>query len=128
MDIEISGDELMFFERHTDILPIYVRLRQQLLAAHPEVRIKVSKTQISFINRHIYAMASLPARRFKGWPERYLLVSFGLLDKLDSQRIAAASNPYPNRWTHHVPVTDPSGIDAQLLGWLEEAYAVSLAK
>jgi len=47
---------------------------------------------------------------------------------VDSPRIAAKTEPYPNRWTHHVVIWDASEIDAELLGWLAEARAFSDAK
>ena len=39
------------------------------------------------------------------------------------EQIAAAAEPYPNRWTHHVPVATPAELDGELLDWLEQAYA-----
>ncbi|MEG0756553.1 MAG: DUF5655 domain-containing protein [Oscillospiraceae bacterium] len=63
-------------------------------------------------------MVSLPRRKTEGG----IVVSFGLSYRLDSPRIAVATEPYPNRWTHHVPVTDAAQLDEELLGWLREAY------
>lgn len=73
-------------------------------------------------------MASLPFRRAKGWPECCLIVSFGLCCRLDSPRIVQAVEPYPNRWTHHVLVTQCAEVDAELLAWLDEAYRFAMAK
>lgn len=39
--------------------------------------------------------------------------------------IDAASEPYPNRWTHHVLVSDRNEIDDELMGWIKEAAAFS---
>ena len=39
-----------------------------------------------------------------------------------SPRIAVAVEPYPNRWTHHVVVSQPEEIDGKLLDWLSQAY------
>lgn len=49
------------------------------------------------------------------------MVTFGLEHRADSPRIAVATEPYPNRWTHHLLLTDPAEIDRQLLDWLQEA-------
>lgn len=124
----MTTDELMFWNKKPQLLPIYEALRDRLTRAYPDMQIKVSKTQISFRNRHIFAMASLPVRRLKGWTGDYLLVSFGLPQHRQSPRIAQAVEPYPNRWTHHVPVKCAEEIDAELMGWLEEAYRFSAVK
>lgn len=82
--MQLQSDELLFFNAMPQMLPIYEVLKEKLIAAYPDVTIKVSKTQISFSNRRIFAMASLPWKRRKGWPEEYLLVSFGLSYKKES--------------------------------------------
>ena len=75
---ELSGDELIFFDKMPSMLPVYTRLRQAVLERCPGTSIKVSRSQISFRSKYIYAMASLPVRRRKDWPEICLMVSFGL--------------------------------------------------
>lgn len=124
----MTTDETMFFNAMPQMLPLYEALLQKLQAAHPNMERKVGKTQISLRNRHVFAMASLPWRRVKGWPKEYLLVSFGLSYRKESPRIAAATEPYPNRWTHHVLLQHAHEVDAELLAWLEEAYQFSLVK
>ena len=113
----MTADELLFFDSKPGLVPIYDALRQAL-GRYPDLRVKVSKTQISFYNRHLFAMASLPRR--KG--EDYLLVSFGLGRREGSGRVMQAVEAYPGRWTHHVPVHSPAGVDAELLAWIEGAY------
>ena len=124
----ISGDELLFFDRMPAMLPVYEALREKLAAAFPDARVKVGRSQISFSNRHIFAMASLPIRRRKGWPEQCLVVSFGLESRLDSPRVAVAVEPYPRRWTHHVLVERPDQLDEELLGWIGRAWLFALEK
>ena len=97
-------DVLAFFEGKPAELAVYRGLFRLLDGAFPEGWVKVQKTQISFYDRHLYAAASLLLRRRKGWPEHCLLVTFGLSHRVESPRIAAAAEPYPNRWTHHVTV------------------------
>ena len=58
----------------------------------------------------------------------YLIVSFGLDHSLASPRLIASSEPYPNRWTHHAAVFVPEDIDAELMGWIREAYDFSASK
>lgn len=124
----MSQDELLFFNQFPGLIPSYRRLKTRLEAAYPDLRLKISKTQISFYNRRMFAMVSLPWRRPKGWPAEYLLVSFGLGCRKESPRIAQAVEPYPNRWTHHVPVQQAEQIDDELLQWLDEAYQFAAGK
>ena len=115
-------DELLFFNQYPQLQPLYEALREELLCRHPDVKVRVSKTQLSFYNRHLFAMVALPLRRKKDWPKVFLQLSFGLEYRLESPRIAVAVEPYPNRWTHHVLLTSPEQLDEELFGWLEEAY------
>ena len=124
----MTTDELLFFEGWPRLLPVYAALTDALSARFPDVRAKVCKTQISLYNRRLFAAASLPVHRGAGWPREFLLVSFGLPYRLESPRIAAVSEPYPRRWTHHVCVASPEEIDAELLSWLDEAYHFAWAK
>ena len=124
----LTGDELLFFNAHPGLLPLYEALRGKILAAQPDASVRISKTQISFRSRYIFAMVSLPVRRRKGWPEEYLLFSFALGRRLDSPRVAQAVEPYPNRWTHHVLLTEPGQLDGEWMGWVEEAWRFSMTK
>lgn len=124
----MSFDEIAFFNRMPRMLPLYAALREKLERAYPDMDVQVARTQISFRNRHVFAMASLPWRKVKGWPEAYLLVSFGLPCRKESPRIAQAVEAYPNRWTHHVLVVAEDEIDDTLMSWLDEAFWFSAAK
>ena len=83
---KMTTDEIMLFDKWPNVLPLYAALREKLLSAYPETTVKAAKTQISFRNRHVFAMASPPWRRLRGAPEEYLLVSFGLSHQSDSPR------------------------------------------
>ena len=125
MDAEI----LFFFSEHMDALPLYQRLETLILEQIPDVRIKVSKTQIGFFNKRGFAFASFnPCRRAKDRPETWMTVTFGLAFRVDDPRIDVATEPYPNRWTHHVTVSRAEDVDGQLLGWIREAAAFSASK
>lgn len=115
------SDALRFFEGHSLEQSLYEALYLRMEAAFPEASVKVQKTQISFYERHLFAAVSLPLRRRKDWPKHCILVTFGLPIRVASPRIAVATEPYPNRWTHHVVVARAEEIDEELMGWLEEA-------
>ena len=124
----LTGDELLFFNAHPGLLPLYEALRGKILAAQPDASVRISKTQISFRSRYIFAMVSLPVHRRKSWPEECLLFSFGLGRRLDSPRVTQAVEPYPNRWTHHVLLPEPGQLDGEWMGWVEEAWRFSMTK
>lgn len=88
----------------------------------------MGRTQISLRNRYVFAAVSLPWRRVKGWPEEYLLVSLGLSYHKESPRVAVATEPSPNRWTHHILLTTANEVDAELLDWAEEACQFAMVK
>ena len=122
----ISGDELFFFDEKPAALPLYEAFAKRLLAEIDNVTVKVRKTQISFSNKHNFAFVSLlPVRRAKERPETWITVTFGLRYKKESPRIDVVSEPYPNRWTHHMPISSVDEIDDELMGWIKEAAAFS---
>lgn len=122
----MTADEMLFFDPMPRALPLYEALSGKLRAAFPHVTVQVQKTQITFRERYGFAFVSL--RRMKGCPEVFLILSFGLRRRLDSPRVAAAVEPYLNRWTHHVIVSDPSQLDGELMDWLRQAHDFAQTK
>ena len=124
-------DTMAFFEaqKHPEALPLYEALEGRILAEVDGVRIKVQKSQITFYNRHLFACASFArVRRKAELPPCWLVVTVGLARRLDSPRVAVATEPYPGRWTHHVVISDPAEVDDELMGWVREAAAFVAAK
>ena len=120
---------LRFFDQMPEALPLYQKFEREVLSRVEDVRIKVQKTQITYSNRHVFACVSFAkVRKAKERPPVYIVVTFGLAFKKESPRIDIATEPYPNRWTHHVLVSREEEIDGELLGWVEEAAAFSAAK
>lgn len=120
---------LRFFDQMPEALPLYQKFEREVLSRVEDVRIKVQKTQITYSNRHVFACVSFAkVRKAKERPPVYIVVTFGLAYKKESPRIDIATEPYPNRWTHHVLVSEEEQIDEELLGWVEEAAAFSAAK
>ena len=123
------SDVQFFFDGNPLELALYQTLAERMAETLPDdVSVKVQKSQISFYGRHLFAAASLPVRRRKDWPKMCLMVTVGLPYRLDSPRVAAASEPYPGRWTHHVLVTEADQIDEELMGWLREAWDFAESK
>ena len=121
------SDVLLFFDGKPLELALYEALFLRLDAEFPEASVRVQKSQISFYGRHLFAAVSLPRSR-KSFPEHSILVTLGLPYKLESPRAAVTVEPYPGRWTNHVPLWAEEQIDSELLGWLREAYLFSQSK
>lgn len=128
METEFSLEELAFFEGFPPEFAVYRKLKEAIFRELPQSSCRVQKTQISFDNRRLYACVSLPLRRKRGWPEHFLMLTLGLPNKKDSPRVAVATEPYPNRWTHHILLEREEQIDSELLCWLRGAYEFSLSK
>ncbi|MGI5877145.1 MAG: DUF5655 domain-containing protein [Christensenellales bacterium] len=124
----MDTETLLFFNRMPQALPLYQAFVARLRSEFDDFTIRVRKTQISFSNKYIFAAVSLPIRRIKGRPEIYIIVSFGLSYRVDDPRIVEATEPYPNRWTHHVVVQSEREVDGQLIEWVRRAYIFSLVK
>ena len=117
---------LQSFDAHPDAFPLYDKFEKCVMEHVPEARIKVQKTQISFYNRHMFACVSFArVRKKKDCPDSYIVVTFGLDHRAVSPRIDIATEPYPNRWTHHVLISELSEIDDELMAWVEEAACFS---
>ena len=113
---------VQFFDRPPDALQLFEKFEKCVEDFVPEVRIKVQKTQISFYNRHMFACVSFArVRKKRDCPDCYIVVTFGLKHRVESPRIDIATEPYPNRWTHHVLISEPDEIDDDLMGWIREA-------
>ena len=48
-------------------------------------------------------------------------MSLGLSYHKESTRVAVATEPYPNRWTHHILLTTHTEGDPELPDWAERA-------
>ena len=125
----MNSDTLFFFREHMEALPMYEKLVEQILAQIPEVKIKVAKTQITFANKRGFAFVSFnPCRKAAQRPKVWMTVTFGLRYRKESLRIEVATEPYPNRWTHHVMVGSTEEIDEELMDWIKEAADFSAVK
>ncbi len=128
MDATYTANILEYFSGHDTERELYEEFAGRVLEKYPDSRVKVHKTQISFYNRHLFAVAFFPYRRMKDWPQHCLLVTFGLEHRVESPRIAVATEPYPRRWTHHVVVSRPEDIDEELMGWVAQAWEFSRSR
>ena len=124
-----DSDTLLFFDDHPDALELYQAFENLLFSAFPNAGKRVQKTQITFSNQHVFACVSFAqVKRKAELPKGYMVVTLGLPAPLDSERVAVKTEPYPNRWTHHIVISRPEELDEELLSWISDAYAFAEAK
>ncbi len=122
-------DTLRFFDSHPEACPLYEGFCEKLLFRFPETKIKVQKSQISFYNRRLYACVSfLKVKKKAELPKAYFVLTLGLQKPLESERVAAKTEPYPGRWTTHFIISSPSDLDEELFAWIEQAYTFAQEK
>ncbi len=125
----VSSAELLFFQGHEEVVPLYQAVRERIFEACPESRIEVKKTQISFFARFMFAAVSFaPVGRAQDRPNPYLTLTLGLPHKLASSRLAAAAEPYPGRWTNHILLGKPEETDEEVTAWLRMAASFAQRK
>ena len=126
---EPDMDTLVFFSGHPDALELYRVFEDLLYREFPCVNRRVQKTQITFYNRHVFACVSFARVKKKAeLPEGYLVITIGLPAPLESPRIAVKTEPYPNRWTHHIVISRPDELDGELTDWIRASYDFAEAK
>lgn len=115
----LRQDKLLFFDKSPEVYPLYAAFEEKLLALFPQTAIRVQKTQITFSQKHVFACVSL-RRMGKGAGPR-MTVTLGLPGPLASERVLALTEPYPGRWTVHIPVGDAAELDGELFAWIRQA-------
>lgn len=126
---EPDMDTLMFFDRHREALPVFQAFEALVFDSFPVVDKRVQKTQITYYNRHVFACISFArVKRKAELPEGYMVITLGLPAPLDSERVAAKTEAYPGRWTHHIVVSKPGELDDELVSWIRESYDFAYAK
>ena len=106
----MDTNTILFFEQQPEALALYEVFEKEVINRYPDIKIKVQKTQISFSNKHL------------------LVITLGMPYPLDSTRVAVKTEPYPGRWTTHIVIGKQEDVDAELLGWLAEAYDFAAEK
>lgn len=125
----MNNDEFLFFDRQLAAFPLYEAFKEKLLEMFPSTSMRVQKTQITFVNRHVYACVSFARVKKKAaLPDPFLVITLGLPYPLDSDRVAVKSEPYPGRWTTHLVIGSVSELDDELFTWVRQAYDFAESK
>lgn len=123
----MSAEVTQFFTKMPQTLPLYETV-EAVLMSFPDVKMKVHKTQISFYAKRLFAAVWLPLRIMKNRPDNYIVLTLALHDRIDSPRIVEVVQPYPQRWTHHIIVSNSTEIDEELKSWIYQAYQSALGR
>ena len=123
------NNEQAFFQYREWAENIYNDLKEKLLSSFPVVNIRVQKTQITFSNTQVIGCVSfLKVVKKRETRSPYIVLTLGLPYALSSLRVKAMTEPYPGRWTVHIPIFDSKEIDKELLSWIQEAYLFAESK
>ena len=126
---DVPQNAMLFFDQHPESYPLYEAFYEKLMSRFPEAKAKVQKSQISFYNRHLFACVSfLRVKKKADLPERYFVLTLGLSEPLDSDRVAAKTEPYPGRWTTHFVISETADLDEELFEWVAQAYVFAQHK
>ena len=67
-------------------------------------------------------------KKKKELPDDYFVLTLGLPFPLETQRIVIITEPYPDRYTNHILISETADIDDELFSWLALAYDFSNSK
>ena len=112
-----------FFAERPELLPVVRPFLLGALERWPETEILTQKSQVSLRGPRPFCALSTHVRFPRQRSPHYVTLSLFLPRRLDSPRIPAAVEPYPGRWTHHMPLFSPEELDAELWAWVDEARA-----
>lgn len=119
---ELDPRTALFFDSHLESLPLYAEFLCGVRRICPAVQEKVCKTQISLSCGRVFACASflrvLPRAKL---PPASFVLTLGLSAPLLSPRVAAKTEAYPGRWTHHIVLSHREDLDAELFSWVRQA-------
>jgi hypothetical protein len=105
-----------FGGRDATLRDLYDQLLAELNKFGPIIE-DAKKTSIHL--NHVSALAGISVRK------TYLLVNIKSGRAIDSPRIGKSEQISARRFHHEVKLSSPDQIDAELLGWLREAYELS---
>jgi predicted transport protein len=115
----ITLDE--FFAGRSRSREIFDALRAAIEALGPS-EIRVSKSQVAFRRRRAFAWAWIPEMYLRG-KHAPLVMTLALRRKDASKRWKQVVEPTKGRFTHHLELHRVDEIDAEVSGWLREAWS-----
>jgi hypothetical protein len=117
--VDPTGPE-EFFAGHRMAWQVFVMVRD-LVAELGPAEVRTTDSQVAFRRRRGFAYLWLPGRWLRNASAEVVL-SLALDHRLPSVRFKEVVHPGPDTWMHHLEVRDVSDIDAEVAGWLSDAY------
>ncbi len=109
-----------FFEGYPRSRKIFDRLQQVIADLGPS-EIRVTRSQVAFRRRAAFAWAWVPAKYLHG-EVAPLVLTHGRSHRDPSPRWKEIVKIAPGRLTHHLELWSSREVDAQVRGWLQEAW------
>jgi hypothetical protein len=102
-------------------LALFRALRRRIEALGP-VTAEATRTQVSFAAAQKFAWIWLaPASRRS--PHGTLVLTLDMNHRTSDPLITSASQTYPGKWTHQIPIADAAVSRKVRRAWLKDAYA-----
>ena len=117
-----SGTVEQYFDGAAAALAIYKEAERMAAGLGP-YEVRVGKSQISFRRRRGFAYLWRPGIYVRSPVP--LVLSLALPRNLGSPRFKQVVHPSAGVWMHHLEVADAAELDAEVSGWLQEAYAAA---
>ena len=112
---DFEQETKQFFQHNQRVLPLFEAFEEKLYERFPETSKRVQKTQITYFNSHVFACVSLiRVLRKSALPDPYLVITLGLPQPLNSERVAVQVEPYPGRWTVHIVIGSEAEIKTRI--------------
>ncbi len=114
----VSLDE--FFAGKPESRRIFDALKE-VVDAIGSAEVRVSKSQVAFARRRVFARAWVPGR-YLGESHAPLVLTLGFRHRDPSPRWKQIVGPAPGRFTHHLELRSADEIDGEVRAWLREAW------
>jgi len=110
-----------FFEGRPEAALLFDAV-QHVVGGEPQVKVRVTKSQVAFSRRRGFAWVWTPDRYLRG-KTAPLVLSIALSRRDVSPRWKEVVQPAPGRWMHHLELRSADEVDADVVTWLHEAAA-----
>jgi hypothetical protein len=109
-----------FFDGHVEARGLFEAVQRGVEAVGP-AEMRVSKSQIAFRRRRNFAIVWRPEQYLRR-PAAPLVLTLSFPRRDSSPRWKEIVEAAPGRFTHHLELYRVTDVDAQVRGWLREAW------
>lgn len=96
----------------------FQRVYAAVAQTHPDVTVRISKSQVALRRRRGFAYLWSPSRYLRR-PTAPVVLSIATTERLPSPRFKEVVHPGP--WMHHLEIHAADDIDDEVVGWLNSA-------